>query len=240
MKLSIGLDDSSACARTLAPGLAALCLAAALAAAPARAAPLEAGEIQPALPGHGTAGTVGTEGSMCTGAVGPDGRPATSDTVQMLLRLQQDAPAQGMVSSRPPAAGTVGTQDGKGEGASPAERLKALKSSLFGADAEETRLLPPGPGKLVGGDEGVGAGAAGGVEGMGGSPHSNAGSGLDPTPTAAQASRASGNALLANPMVRFIRDNRATSIGASLALLAAVWFTTNYRSRSGRGRRERR
>lgn len=67
-------------------------------------------------------------------------------------------------------------------------------------------------------------------------------SGLPPSSTSAQrpgarsAGDEAGSSLLAHPVIRFIRENRALAIGGSLGLLAAVWLAANYRGRAYRRR----
>ncbi|ODU08186.1 MAG: hypothetical protein ABS84_14120 [Rubrivivax sp. SCN 71-131] len=203
---------------------------AALAAASLDAAPLEPGELQPLAT---TLGVAGAEG----GAAASQDSAGSPDTVEMLLRLQQSS-ATG--SERPSMAG-VATPVPAGEApdtaATPATHLKALKSSLFGADSAD----PSEVGEFApAGAAGLGSARQAWSRDSGQRSTSPATSGFgEPATTTVRAAGAgaAGGALLANPVVRFIRENRALSIGASLGLLAAVWFTTHYRSRSRRRRR---
>jgi hypothetical protein len=52
-----------------------------------------------------------------------------------------------------------------------------------------------------------------------------------------QGSGESRGSLLANPVVRFIRENRVLTIMVSLAVLAGIWFTSAYSMRSSHGGR---
>lgn len=209
----------------------ALGLAAALAAGPLRAAPIDAGELQPVLPALGTPASDGSAGAA---SPAPDGRTGAPDAVDMLLRLQQDVPARRSEPPRPAAGTMASARDGKDEGATPGTRLKALKSGLFGTDAEQADVLAPDAGRLVGSEEDVLA--EGAREPMG----TAAAPGFDHAAPHAPAAQPAGPSLLANPIVRFIRENRALSLGASLALLGAVWFTSTYRGRRSRRGRNRR
>ncbi|HNU11836.1 MAG TPA: hypothetical protein PKJ45_10825 [Rubrivivax sp.] len=210
----------------------------------AKAAPIDPSEV----PAAGSA--LGLPGGGESLGTGPSGGSTgvTDDTVEMLLRLQKspgaDAGAQARGSSRTsegvasrsaPAAreapGTAAPSIGDRSDSSllPAgvvQELKDLKESVFGSgpegagiDDERANLRRGSAGSDDRGAYSVPA--TGGATGGG-------------TRSAGDSPRASGSGLLANPVVRFIRENRGLSIGASLGLLAAVWLTANYRSRRRR------
>lgn len=196
-------------------GSAALMLVAVLAAPPVLAAP-----IAPSTP---TAESEVPGTPRADPALATDGRGA-DNSVELLLRLQQA-----------PTAATEGPQGRErpqpAAGALPAapttllQELKEWKTSLFGdGSAEfanstaERRIDAPQTSRE-------------GSHGMGALPDAPRGHAAGTLPV-----RASAGGVLAHPVVRFIRENRALSIGASIGLLAAVWLTANYRGRSRRRR----
>lgn len=211
----------------------ALSVAAAMAAAPLCAAPLDAGELQPQVASPGLPGIDGSAGATPSGAHG-DG--ATPDAVQMLLQMQQPSSATHEASARaaPETAAAAGATQGAGRAPDAAvtlaTTLKALKSDFLGMGSGKAGELAPGRAAVLGDERAALVGGAGG---------SPAEPGFDrPTVPQARSSTASaaGGSLLANPVVRFIREHRALSIAASIGLLAAVWFTSHYRGRSRRRR----
>lgn len=218
-----------------------------LAAGAVSAAPIDAGEpLSPATPALPMAESRADTGPAATGT----GQSAP-DAVELLLRMQQGAaPPSARGATQPAPSGTAapsvgavaettagaraGARPGAEQAETPGERLRTLKSSLFGADADQAPLLAPEAGKLLGsGQDGL---AEPGAPMPARAADSNWAQGTAPAPGA----RSGGSSLLSHPVVRFIRENRALSIGASLALLAAVWFTTHYRGRQGRRGRGRR
>lgn len=218
----------------------------------AQAAPIDPSEAPSA---GSTLGLPGGDDGLGAGSVGSVGGAggANDDTVEMLLRLQQSS---GLEPAAQPRASARGARGAVSQGAAPLTRetpgaapsaaggrsdssllpagvvqeLKDLKESVFGSSldgggiGEETAHPRRGSAENFdrGGysDPAIGGATGGGARSAGASP------------------RASGGGLLANPVVRFIRENRGLSIGASLGVLAAVWLTSNYRSRS-RSRRRR-
>lgn len=194
---------------------------------PALAAPLDPGGAAPSNP------MPEVTAEPATGGAKPPATDSRRDSrVELLLRVQGPQAGASQAQAVPPAAreraADAGRTDLPPSAASPGvlQELKELRTSLFGESA--ARPGDDGPGRRIESDPaGVErtAGAAAGITPAGAAPAHGAGSG------------AGTEGLLANPVVRFIRANRVSSIGASIGVLAAVWLLTSYRSRSRRPRR---
>jgi len=173
------------------------------------------------------------------GALGPGIDPATtlpvpgggtgpaSSTVELLLQMQNQ-PAAAPAPEGRPAAGKAATH--AATGAKPTQPTQSTQEPASNALLELKSSL-------------LGAGPA--LDGEGHSPRADRGNPLarvegvssysGPRSTRAGAGDSDGG-LLANPVIRFIRNNRELAIGGSIALLVAVWLTANYRGRSHRRR----
>jgi len=219
-------DGATAASRALAAAF----LAAATASAPLCAAPLEPGDPRAPDPSFGAGSANGITAPTSSSVPGAG---STSDTVEMLLRLHQASGAGGDAVPGTRAAPPIVAGEAKDAQASPGKSLKALKDSLFGTTEDAVGALGTGGAALSGSERDALRVGPGDV------PTSATARGVDqPTSTSVRSSGsgAAGSGLLANPVVRFIRENRMLSIGASLGLLAAVWFTATYRGRDRRHR----
>lgn len=198
---------------------AALLIAGVCSGHPALAAPATSEELQ----GSAGAGAVqATTPSPATGHAMPAADlPPQSRTVELLLQLQDQPGAARQADGRRPTADSLrpGVSLPAPRSAAPAapatpNPLLEMKTSLFGPGSEaasksEARLA----------DEERFA-------------ERTAASGRTSAPGARSGD--SGSSLLMHPAIRFIREHRALTISVSIGVLAAVWLTANYRSRSYR------
>lgn len=217
---------------------AALCLAALLApgvhAAPMASTGHNPGIDASAVPAPGSAATLPGSESVDTPGTGGATRV---DAIELLLRMQTPTGAASAATVRPaPQAQGLPTAARSDTAEAPTllHELKEWKASVLGEGA--TRAEGAGQQGARQSEQGLdqpqatmGGWAGPAMSGDGGG-RSSAG---------AVSGRTGDGGFLAHPVVRFIRENRALSIGASIGLLAAVWLTTHYRSR-GQRRRSRR
>lgn len=198
---------------------AALLIAGIYAGDPALAAPATSDELRP---GPGAAAVDATTPSLATGHATPGAIvPPQSRTVELLLQLQDQPGRARETDGRRPAPDPLRTgvaapapRPAAPESPATVNPLLEMKTSLFGPGSEgssksEARL----------------ADVERDVERM-----------AAPGRTTAPGVRSgeSGSSLLMHPVIRFIREHRTLTISVSIGVLAAVWLTANYRSRSYR------
>lgn len=195
-------------------------------AAPALAAPLDPGAVAPS----GPVVEIPTDPST-GGSKGSAASTKRDSTIDLLLRAQGPDGAASQVPPRPVPEREGSPEAGRGNLPPPGspgvlQELKDLKTSVFGESS--TGPGDTGSTHSAGGDQGA-------ADRLADAPAGNTPAGAMPGRSADGSTGTAG--LLTNPVVRFIRTNRTLSIAASIAVLAAVWLLTTYRSRSRRSPR---
>lgn len=185
-----------------------------MAAMPSRAAPIDGKDLQSPAAG----GVPGIDPATALPPTsGSDG--SASSTVELLLQMQNQ-PAAAVAPDRR----TATPRSSSPAGAQPAREVASSPLPELGPGLLEAR-------SPLGG--GAGSSRDDGTDPM---PRAEGFSGYSGPRGGSAAARNDEGGLLANPVIRFIRDHRELAIGGSLGLLVAVWLTANYRGRSHRRR----
>lgn len=192
---------------------AVLAVAVSLTAMPSQSAPLD-GKDLPATPPGSVMGLDPATPLPTTGGSGGNGASA----VELLLQMQNQPAAQPTPDRRPQSSSTTTPAAAKPARDAASSPLVELKSSLLGQGSSLAGAAEPPR------DDRIDAVA----RAEGSSDYAGPRNG-------AASARGDDGGLLANPVIRFIRDHRELAIGGSLGLLVAVWLTANYRG--GRQRR---
>lgn len=146
-----------------------------------------------------------------------------SQTIEMLLQMQDQPGTGGTATARKAGVPGAGVGAEKAAGARPAMATEAdgeLKAGLIGL---KTTLM--GPGDTSERQENRVSYGGGDFPGSSG------------PRTESRRSPGSEYSLLNLPVIRFIRENRALTVGGAIGLLAAVWLTMNLPSRGRRASR---
>jgi hypothetical protein len=200
--------------------LACLTLASCFAASQCLAAPATSEELSGSQEGRSTATGSGGLSPAANLPVVP--AVSQSKSVELLLQLQ-DQPQQAV---------------GEGRGSSALAKRAAAQASAPGGSPAQTAALPADPNPLANLKNAILRDAAPRqVE-------TNPGSGPSPgamerlstpgQPSGASVRREPGQSLLSNPVIQYIRENRAMVLSLSFAVLAGIWLTASFSLRRSR------